>query len=145
MSGHVSDSHFLRVSSSDARPRAPCGCRYKGQDVITWSAVCSAAPHSQDAEGAIPHLCMVERKRPTPVRRRLSLTQRGLGKCIPGGKELTSDMNAWSREVLSFHSKFHLQSAQRSAALMFNSSMLFSRSSAAGTKGRLDLSCRCPP
>ena len=46
-----------------------------GHIVSTWSAVCSEAPHSQFGEGARPHLCMDEWNRPTPVRRRLSLTQ----------------------------------------------------------------------
>ena len=65
-----------RVSSSKTvRPRAPCGARCIGHAVSTWSAVCSEAPHSQFGEGARPHLCMDEWNRPTPVRRRLSLTQ----------------------------------------------------------------------
>jgi len=38
----------------------------------TWSTVCYSAPHSQVAEEAIPNLYKRERKRPTPVRRRLS-------------------------------------------------------------------------
>ena len=64
-----------RVSSSKTvRPRAPCGARCMGHIVSTWSAVCSEAPHSQFGEGARPHLCMDEWNRPTPVRRRLSLT-----------------------------------------------------------------------
>ena len=65
-----------RVSSfKTVRPRAPCGARCIGHAVSTWSAVCSKAPHSQFGEGARPHLCMDEWNRPTPVRRRLSLTQ----------------------------------------------------------------------
>ena len=47
------------------------------------STVCFA-PHSQAAEEAISHLCRQERKRPTPVRRRLSRTQALLGRVIPG-------------------------------------------------------------
>jgi len=50
----------------------------------TWSTVCSFAPHSQAAELAIPHLYKQERKRPTPVRRRLSRTQAVLGRFAPG-------------------------------------------------------------
>ena len=70
-----------RVSSSKTvRPRAPCGARCMGHIVSTWSAVCSEAPHSQFGEGARPHLCMDEWNRPTPVRRRLSLTQAARGK-----------------------------------------------------------------
>ena len=64
-----------RVSSSKTvRPRAPCGARCIGHAVSTWSAVCSEAPHLQFGEGARSHLCMDEWNRPTPVRRRLSLT-----------------------------------------------------------------------
>ena len=64
-----------RVSSSKTiRPRAPCGAQCIGHAVRTWSVVCSEAPHSQFGEGARPHLCMDEWNRPTPVRRRLSLT-----------------------------------------------------------------------
>ena len=78
-----------RVSSSKTvRPRAPCGARCMGHIVSTWSAVCSEAPHSQFGEGARPHLCMDEWNRPTPVRRRLSLTQAARGKPIPTGLTL---------------------------------------------------------
>ena len=72
-------------SSKTVRPRAPCGARCIGHAVSTWSAVCSEAPHSQFGEGARPHLCMDEWNRPTPVRRRLSLTQAARGKPIPTG------------------------------------------------------------
>ena len=73
-----------RVSSSKTvRPRAPCGARCIGQAVNTWSAVCSEAPHSQFGEEARPYLCMDEWNRPTPVRRRLSLTQATRGKPHP--------------------------------------------------------------
>ena len=75
-----------RVSSSKTvRPRAPCGTRCIGHAVSTWSAVCSEAPQSQFGEGTRPHLCMDEWNRPTPVRRRLSLTQAARGKSIPTG------------------------------------------------------------
>ena len=75
-----------RVSSSKTiRPRAPCGARCIGHAVSTWYAVCSEAPHSQFGEGARPHLCMDKWNRPTPVRRRLSLTQAARGKPIPTG------------------------------------------------------------
>ena len=62
-------------SSKTVRPRAPSGARCIGHAVRAWSAVCSEAPHSQFGEGAKPHLCMDEWNRPTPVRRRLCLTQ----------------------------------------------------------------------
>ena len=66
------------------RPCAPCGAPY-GHAVRTWSAVCSEAPHSQFGEGARPHLRMDEWNCPTPVRRRLSLTQAARVKSIPTG------------------------------------------------------------
>jgi len=50
----------------------------------TWATVCSSAPHSQVAEEAIPHFYKQKRKRPTPVRRRLSRTQALLVRDIPG-------------------------------------------------------------
>jgi len=50
------------------------GGRWIGQWRTTLSTVCSA-PHSQAAEEALPNLYRQERKRPTPVRRRLSRTQ----------------------------------------------------------------------
>jgi len=53
---------------SSSRTVIPCtlwGGRWIGQWRTTWSTVCSSAPHSQAAEGTIPHLCKQERKRPT--------------------------------------------------------------------------------
>ena len=43
---------------------------------------------------------MDEQKRPTPERRRLSLTQAALGRPIPKGLELALGMKAWSDNVL---------------------------------------------
>ena len=98
-----------RVSSSKTvRLCAPCGARCIGHAVRTWSAVCSKAPHSQFGEGARPHLCMDEWNRPTPVRRRLSLTQAALGKPIPTGLALVSGTKARSLEAFSQYSAFHL-------------------------------------
>ena len=98
-----------RVSSSKTvRPRAPFGARCIGQAVSTWSAVCSEAPHSQFDEGARPHLCMDEWNRPTPVRRRLSLTQAARGKPIPTGLTLVPGTKARSLEAFSQYSAFHL-------------------------------------
>ena len=75
-----------RVSSfKTVRPRAPCGARCIGHAVSIWSAVCSEAPHSQFVKGARPRLCMDEWNRPTPIRRRLSLTQAARGEPIPTG------------------------------------------------------------
>ena len=75
-------SDVIKPASSfviqNRQPCAPCGAREHA--VSTWSAVCSEAPHSQFGEGARPHLCMDEWNRPTPVRRRLSLTQAARGK-----------------------------------------------------------------
>ena len=98
-----------RVSSSKTvRPRAPCGARCIGHAVSTWSAVCSEVPHSQFGEGARPHLCMDEWNRPTPVRRRLSLTQAARGKPIPTGLAPVSGTKARSLEAFSQYSVFHL-------------------------------------
>ena len=98
-----------RVSSSKTvRPRAPCGARCTGHAVRTWSAVCSEAPHSQFGEGARPHLCMDEWNRPTPVRRRFSLTQAARGKPIPTGLAPVSGTKARSLEAFLQYSAFHL-------------------------------------
>ena len=56
-----------------------------GDVKIMWSAVCSLAPHSHFAEEARPHQCIDKPKRPTPVRKRLSLTQTVLVKLNPIG------------------------------------------------------------
>ena len=65
-----------RVSPTKTiRPRAPCDARCMGHTVRTWSAVCSEAPHSQFGGGTRRNLLMDEWNGPTPVRRRLSLTQ----------------------------------------------------------------------
>ena len=91
-----------RVSSSKTvRPRAPCAARCIGHAVSTWSAVCSEAPHSQFGEGARPHLCMDEWNRPTPVRRRLSLTQAARGKPIPTGLAPVPGTKTQSLEAFS--------------------------------------------
>ena len=84
-----------RVSSSKTvRSRAPCGARCIGHAVSTWSAVCLEAPHSQFGEGERFHLCMDEWNRPTPVHRRLSLTQAARGKPIPTGLAPVSDQGS---------------------------------------------------
>ena len=89
------------LSSKTVRPRAPCGARCIEHAISTWSAVCSEAPHSQFGEGARPHLCMDEWNRPTPVRRRLSLTQAARGKPIPTGLAPVSGTKARSLEAFS--------------------------------------------
>ena len=98
-----------RVSSSKTvRLRAPCGARCIGHAVRTWSAVCSEAPHSQFGEGARPRLCMGEWNPPTPVCRRLSLTQATRGKPIPTGLAQVSGTKARSLEAFSQYFVFHL-------------------------------------
>jgi len=72
---------------------------------MTWLTVYSA-PHSQAAEEAIPHLYRQERKRPTPVRRRLSWTQ-AVGRLIPGVCVSVSGIEVRSLVGLSAHSAFH--------------------------------------
>ena len=103
MAGHVSDNHLAKLSFTMSRPRIPLGWRYTGHDVIIWCAVYSSAPHSQDAVEAMPHLCIDDRKRPTPVRRRSSRTQAGEGSPIPRGRASTSSKNECRREVLYRH------------------------------------------
>ena len=133
-----------RVSSSKiVRPRAPCGARCIGHAVITWSAACSEAPHLQFGEGARPHLCMDEWNRPTPVRRRLSLTQAARGKPIPTGLTLVPGTKARSLEAFSQYAVFHLWFVH-SEARMPSLARLFKRFRAPGTNGRLDLSLTWP-
>ena len=60
-----------------------------------------------------PFLCVSERNRPTPVRRRLSLTHAGLGKLNSGGVGITSVINIWSLEAFSCDYMLHLYSAHR--------------------------------
>ena len=63
-----------------------------GHVKIMWSVVSSLAPNSHFSEEARSHLCMNEPKRPTPVRRQLSLTQAVLVKLILIGFALTLGM-----------------------------------------------------
>ena len=72
-------SQHLVLSSKTIKPNIPLGAGCMGHCEMVWSAVCSLAPHSQFVRGARPHLYMDEQKRPTPERRRLSLTQAALG------------------------------------------------------------------
>ena len=115
------------------------------QDVIKFSAFCFFAPHSQAAVEAVLHLCVSERNRPTPIRRRFSLTHAGLGKLNSGGVGLISSINVWSLEAFFCHSLLHFYSSHRST-LVPDWAVLFNSSSATGTNGCLDLNCRnCPP
>ena len=93
-------------SSKTVRSCAPCGARCIGHAVSTWSVVCSEAPDSQFGEGARPHLCMDKWNHPTPVRRRLSLTQAARGKPIPTGLAPVSGTKTRSLEAFSQYSVF---------------------------------------
>jgi len=73
-----------------------------------WSAVCSSAPQLQLAEGTKPHLCIVERNSPAPVRKRFSLTQEGLDRVIPGGEGPAKGIRVWRREIFFYYSVFHV-------------------------------------
>jgi len=84
ISGQILSSHSIVSSTRTVRPCSPWGGRWIGHWRTTWSTVCSSAPHSQATEEAIPYLYKQERKRPTPVQRRLSRTQALLGRVIPG-------------------------------------------------------------
>ena len=85
-------SQHLVSSSKTVRPVIPRGARCEGRVKTMWSAVLSLAPHSHFAEEARPHLCMDEPKRPTPVCRRLSLSQAVLVEFIPMGLVLIIGM-----------------------------------------------------
>ena len=75
-----------RVSSSKiVRLRVSFGARCMGHAFRTWSAVCSVVPHMQLDEGSRPQLCINKWNRPTPVLKRLSLTQAARDKPIPTG------------------------------------------------------------
>ena len=91
-------------SYKTVRPRAPCGARCMGHAIRMWSAVCSAVPHSQFGEGARPHLCMDEWNRPTPVRRRLSVTQVVRGNLTPIGLALVLGIKTRSLDLFSQYS-----------------------------------------
>ena len=135
MAGLVSDSHLARLSFTVSRPRIPCGWRYMGHDVIIWSAICSSAPHSQDAVENMSHLCIDDRNRPNPVRRRFSRTQAGLESPISDGRASTPSKNECRREVLSRHPMLYLWYAHLAAVPSSLASLSSSR--AAGTKGVL--------
>ena len=95
------------TSSKTVRPRAPCGAQCMGHAIRRWSAVCSAVPHSQFGKGAKSHLCMDEWNSPTPVCRRLSLTQAVRGKLIPKGLALVLGIKIRILKIFSQYSAFH--------------------------------------
>ena len=96
------------LSSKTVRPRAPCGAECIGHTVSTRSVVCSETPHLQFSEGVRLHLCMDEWNCPTPVCRRLSLTQAAQDKPIPTGLAPVSGTKAQTLEAFSQYSVFHL-------------------------------------
>ena len=134
------------------------------QGVITCSAVCSFAPHSQASVNAISFLCIYERNRATSARRRLSLSHAGLGRLISSGVYLASLKTAWSLGAFfatpcfiyippSCYTVLHWSIVLHRAALLNRATLcyivlhwpdragLFNSSSAAGTNKYLDLSC----
>ena len=133
ISWQVLSSHSVVSSSRTVRPCSPWGGRWIGHWTTTWSTVCSSAPHPQAAEEAIPHLYKQERKRPTPVRKRLSRTQALLGRVIPGVCVPVSGIKG-----LSAHSALRWWSAHCAARMLLSSEKLMS-CCAAGTNGCLDL------
>ena len=101
-------SQYWVSSFKTVRPRAPCGARSIGHAVGTWSSVCSEASHSQISEGARPHVCMDEWNCPTPVIRRLSLTQAARSKPILTVLAPVPGTKVRSLEAFSQYSVFHL-------------------------------------
>ena len=140
ISGQVLSSHSIVLLSRAVRPCSPCVGRWIEKWRTTWSKVCSSAPHSYAAEGAITHVSKQERQRPRAVRRRLRRTRSVLVRVIPGVWVPVSEMKVRSHAVFSNHSAFHWWSAQSAAFLLLLSDELMS-SCAAGTNGCLDLGC----
>jgi len=85
---------------------------------------CSSAPHSQAAGEAISHSYKQDRKRPTPVRRRLSRTQALLGRVISKGWVPVSGMKVQSLVGLSAHSTLHWWSAQCAARVLLSDKLM---------------------
>jgi len=73
-------SQSIVSSLRAAKPNVPFGGWHREQEANMWSAVCSSAPHLQLVEDIYPHLCIVERKSRTLIRKRFSQKQKGLGK-----------------------------------------------------------------
>ena len=78
-----------------------------GRGRTTRSTVWSSAIHSQASMEAIPHLYKQERKRPKPVRKRLSRTQAVFGRVILREWVTVSGMKMRSLIGLSAYSAFH--------------------------------------
>ena len=101
-------SQHRASSSKTVRTRVACGARCKGHAYRTSSAVCSAAPHSQFGKGARPHLCMDKWNRPTPVLKRLSLTQAAQNKLIPTGLASVLGIKTQCLKAFLQYSAFHV-------------------------------------
>jgi len=130
-------SHSVVSSSRTVRPCSPWGGRWIGHWRTTCLTVCSSAPHSQVAEEAILHLYKQERKRPTPVPRRLSRIQALLGRVIQGGCVPVSGIEVRSLVGLSAHSALHWWSAHCATRMLLSEKLM--SCCAAGTNGCLDL------
>ena len=79
--GNIQICEQKKASSSLSLTCLLLACLMMENEAGCYSMVCSffLRLHSQVAVGVIPHLCIVKRNKPTPVQRRLSLTQDGLG------------------------------------------------------------------
>ena len=137
ISGQMLISHSMTSSSRTVRPCSPWRGWWIGHWRITWSTVCSSAPHSQAAEKAIPNLYRQERKRPTPVRRRLSRTQALLWRVATVGYLPVSGMKMRGLVGLSAHSAFHWWSAHCAARMLLSDKLM--SCCAADTNGCLHL------
>jgi len=133
----VLSSHSVVSSSRTFSPCCTWWSRWIGHCRTTCSTVCSV-PQSLAAEEAIPHLYRQERKRPTPVRRRLSRSQALLGRVNPGVCVPVFGIEVRSLVGLSAHSAFHWLSAHCTARMLFLSEKLMS-CCAAGTNWCLDM------
>ena len=144
MSGHLSSSHAIVLSSKTCRPCIPFGARKTGHSRMMWSAVCSSAPHSQAAEDTKPHLCISEWKCPPPVWRWFNLTHARWGRVIPLFLEpmLPSRMKVRSLVALDCHCVPQLWSDQDIAWSPRLSTSLMSIC-VVGTNGFRDFNHRC--
>jgi len=103
--------------------------------------VCSSPLHSQAAEGAMLHLCKQERKRSTPVWRRISWTHAILGRAISWGRVPVSGMKLPNPcSVVQPLCIPSVVNSERAALLLLSSDELMS-CCAAGANGCLVLRC----
>ena len=102
-------SHHPVFSSKTVRAHIPCGARCMRHAIKMWSVVFSEALHLKFGEEVCePHLCMDKWNHPTPVLRRLGLTQAAWDNPIPTGLVLILGTKPQSLEVFSQYSTFHL-------------------------------------